>query len=254
MTASSSPEPTLSQRVIERYSRARVFDRYGLDYSCDGALTLADACDNAGVDPEAVRQSLAESDARLSLEDQVDWNAATISELVDNLITVHHEHLRRELPRLANLIDRVFVAHGAAHPEMADVKRVFGALRDELELHATKEETQVFPMCRQLEHAVTMPRFHCGAVRNPIRSLGIEHEECSGAFVTLRQLTGGFTAPEGVCNTYRAMLDGLNALEKELHRHIHKENNLLFPKAAALEAALNSGPPVVPSLVASGAG
>jgi regulator of cell morphogenesis and NO signaling len=32
------------------------------------------------------------------------------------------------------------------------------------------------------------------------------------------------------------MVDGLAQLERDMHQHVHKENNVLFPKSLALEA------------------
>ena len=99
-----------------------------------------------------------------------------------------------------------------------------------------KEEQILFPMIRQLEASQSVPAFHCGSVGNPIGQMELEHDQAGAALVQLRALTDGFNPPDWACNTYRAMLDALAGLEHDLHQHVHKENNILFPRAIALES------------------
>jgi iron-sulfur cluster repair protein YtfE (RIC family) len=49
-------------------------------------------------------------------------------------------------------------------------------------------------------------------------------------------LTLDYYIPDEACNTYRALFAALIELEGDLHQHIHLENNMLFPRAAALPA------------------
>ena len=102
-----------------------------------------------------------------------------------------------------------------------------------------KEEQILFPMIRQLETATAVPAFHCGSVANPIRQMEYEHDSAGDALATMEHATDGYQPPDWACNTYRAMLDGLAQLQRDLHQHIHKENNVLFPKAIRLEAELS---------------
>ncbi|HLV82123.1 MAG TPA: hemerythrin domain-containing protein, partial [Chthonomonadaceae bacterium] len=149
-------------------------------------------------------------------------------------------YLREALPRLSVLTEKVAGAHGASDPRLKELAGVFAALRAELEMHTLKEEKVLFPLCRQLDTAGERPAFHCGTVQNPIRVMIAEHEDAGEALAEIRRLTGDFTAPATACNTYRAMLQALEALESDLHLHIHKENNILFPRAVAAEACLQS--------------
>ena len=192
------------------------------------------------LDVGRVVSEIAESDLRDAdnEHDRVDYAAMAAGELADHVVETHHVYLRRELPRLADLIDKVAAAHGARHPELGDLRATFSGLREELELHLFKEERVLFPLIKQLEAARAPFPIHCGTVGNPIRVMTHEHDDAGSALERMRALTDGFQAPPDGCTTFRALYEGLAALEADLHRHIHKENNILFPKAVALEAAL----------------
>ncbi len=126
-------------------------------------------------------------------------------------------------------------AHGENHPELATVQEVFASLRAELEPHMFKEERVLFPAIRQLEQSADDPSFPFGTVANPIRMMEQEHDDAGYALSRLQTLTRDYRVPEVACNTYRAMLAGLRHLEEDMHRHVHKENSILFPKAIELE-------------------
>lgn len=230
-----SPTATVGQLVTERPSRSRVFERWGLDYCCGGNKPLAQACAEKGISLQTVLDELQRNDAQAS-DEPVDWASASLSELADHIEATHHAYLRQELPRLTGLIEKVVQAHGQHHPELHQVQSIFQELRSELETHTWKEENILFPMCRELDTAEVQPRFHCGSIQNPIRVMEMEHDRAGEALARLRTLTHGFTPPEDACNTYRATLDALAGLEADLHMHIHKENNVLFPRAMEREA------------------
>ena len=103
-----------------------------------------------------------------------------------------------------------------------------------------KEEQILFPLIRELDQAATAPSFHCGSVGNPIRMMEMEHQNAGAALGRIREMTTDYEIPEGACNSFRAMLSGLEHLEADLHLHIHKENEILFPKASEMEAKLGS--------------
>mgnify|MGYP005818844615 CR=1 FL=1 len=235
----------VGELVRERLGRARVFERLGIDYCCHGRDPLARACGAKGLDVAAVVAELERSDAAESAEDTTDYNAMAPGTLADHIEASHHAYLRRELPRLDGLLGKVVAAHGAKHPEVHDLRRVFNALSEELDSHLLKEERILFPLIKQLEAASSAPRFHCGSVNNPIRVMEHEHDSAGAALERIRALTDGYRAPSDACATFQALVQGLADLEADLHRHIHKENNILFPRAAAMEAALQAGTPVL---------
>jgi len=164
-----------------------------------------------------------------------------LTELADHIEQVHHTYLKAELPRLDAMTEKVLEVHGESDPRLADVRRAFVGLHQELSSHLMKEEQILFPMIRQLESSSHVPAFHCGSVANPIRQMEYEHDSAGKALAVMRASTDDYRPPEWACNTYRAMLDGLKQLEWDLHQHIHKENNVLFPKAIRREADLAAG-------------
>lgn len=218
--------------VLEHPSRARVFERFGIDYCCGGKTPLERACAERGIDLAAVVAAL--EDPPAEGPDDVDWTAASLASLCDHIVQAHHGYLRDELPPLRALADKVARVHGEAHPELLDVRTTFHAVADELEQHMLKEEHVLFPACVALEQG-TAGGFPFGSVENPIRMMVHEHDEVAAGLAHLRSLTGGYTVPLDACNSYRALFDRLATLEADTHRHVHEENNVLFPRAAALE-------------------
>jgi regulator of cell morphogenesis and NO signaling len=236
-----TPDAPVGQLVAERLSRSRVFDRLGIDYCCAGRALLADACANKGLQVREVMRELAVNDLANEETYHLD-NATALAQhaLVDHIVDVHHSYLRRELPRLSGILEAVVRAHAERHAELLEVRDIFESLKQELELHMLKEENVLFPMVVQLESAATAPMFHCGTVGNPVRVMEHEHADAGDALARLRNLTVRYTAPSDACNSYRALLTGLADLEGDLHRHIHLENEVLFPRAIARENALRS--------------
>lgn len=217
---------TLAELVTERADRATALDRFELDYGAGGEISLADACAAAGLQPEAVIAALAELEAQPSGEP--DYSAWSMSELADHIEATHHALVRRTLPRLAELL-------GAAEADWRDeFAALFAGLRAELEMHMFKEEQILFPICRQLEQGAT--EFHCGSVRNPIAVMEHEHDSAAGAMAAMRRMTSGFNT-DGLTPPTAELVTLAAELERDLRRHIHKENHLLFPRAAETEQA-----------------
>lgn len=232
-----SPIPADTQvatLVLEQPSRARVFERFGIDYCCGGKTALATACADRGLDLGVVTAALEEP---LTDEaEDVDWTSVPVTELCAHIVAQHHGYLRDELPPLRELVDKVARVHGDVHAELRDVQATLHAVANELEQHMVKEEQMLFPACIALEED-SGARFAFGSVENPIRMMLHEHDEVAAGLAELRALTGGYEPPVDACNSYRAMLGRLETLERDTHRHVHEENNILFPRAAALETA-----------------
>jgi regulator of cell morphogenesis and NO signaling len=230
-------EALVGQLVVERSSRARVLEKFGIDYCCGGKRTLLQACRDLRLDYGAVVQEL-ENEQVASTDAQRNWASASLTDLCGNIEQTHHRYLKQELPRLEFLTTKVATRHGAQRPALVEVQRVFAELKAEMDLHMMKEERVLFPLCRQLDTAETLPAMHCGSVGNPIEVMIREHEHAGDALAQIRALTDGYTLPRDACNTYRALFDSLQHLERDLHEHVHKENNILFPKAIRQERLL----------------
>lgn len=231
------PQMTLGELVDEYPALAREFERRGLDYCCGGGRTLAAACVGRGLDPAATAVELA---AAAGERAPADWSTMAVDDLCDHLEATHHAYLWEELPRLSALVEKIRSVHGDRHPELAEIARVYEEIRADLEPHLLKEERVLFPLVHELAGAQNMPSFHCGSVRNPIGVMLAEHDRVGDLLARLRMLTGDYTPPADGCASYTACFAGLAELEADTHLHIHKENNILFPKAVRLEAELSA--------------
>lgn len=231
-------ETTIGQIVAQKPSFSKVFEKYGIDYCCGGKRPLGEVCEEKALGFDEVVRELERAEQAGAAAGERDWNTASLCELADHIEATHHAYLREALPRLSDLTAKVASVHGPNKPHMVTVKEVFDGLRMELEMHMMKEEQILFPLLRQLETSGVMQHFHCGSVQNPIAVMEDEHDAAGRALQEMNRLTNGYTPPEDACNTFLALLDGLAELEADLHLHIHKENNILFPRGAQLEAEL----------------
>lgn len=234
-----TPATTIRDLVATNYRTTAVFARHGLDFCCSGARTVAQACRDAGVDEDVV---LAEIEAALAapaadVPDFKSWDART---LIDHIVTKHHGYVREAMPLLLQHTQKIAAVHGARHPELAHIASLFGRVADEMTEHMLKEERILFPVIAAIDEAraagrpVPPPPF--GTVENPIGVMEAEHKFVGDAMAEMRHLTGGFTPPADACGTYRVALQELDAFERDLHEHVHLENNVLFPRAIALES------------------
>ena len=232
-----TPETTLGEVVATRPLLARLFERLGLDYCCGGKQTLAAACARRGLDVTTTIALLDSAGAALAAGPaEVDAAAMGLAELADHIETTHHTYLKAELPRLVEMAGHIAGKHGwrdARLPELAATVRTLAA---EMTDHMRKEEVILFPLVRQIETGAA-DGFPGGSIANPIRQMESEHESAGRLTARLRELTDGFTPNADACNTHRALLAGLAEFESDLHRHVHKENNVLFPRALKLAAA-----------------
>lgn len=241
--AQIDPATSLGALVAELPARAELFERLRLDYCCGGADTLSDACAERGLDPAAVGEMIVALDAEPGSGDPSethDWQGASVDELCAHIVSVHHDGLRRELPRIAELAATVGRVHGPDHPELREMGRTFADMRAELEPHLELEERVLFPACRELEahqdEAATLDR-------DVLTLLEDEHAHTGAALATLRKQAHDYDPNQALCATHRALLDALHRLELDTHQHVHEENNVLFPRVRALAGATDASAP-----------
>lgn len=226
---------TVGDVVRQGPHRARVFENLKIDYCCGGKVSLARACQKQGIDAAEVLRQLEACDSADKQHELVDVDTMTLTELADHIEVTHHAYLREELPRLEFMTEKVSRVHGDKDERLHRMREAFVALKAELEPHMLKEEEILFPLIRQLEASAECGELHSGSVANPIRQMEHEHDQAGSALAILNETTDGYTPPAWACNTCRAMLDSLAKLEADMHQHIHKENNVLFVKALAIE-------------------
>ena len=229
-----TPATTIGELVAARPVLARVFEKLGIDYCCGGKQTFAAACARRGLEVTTTLAMLDSAAAALAAGPaEVNAAAMSLTQLADHIETTHHTHLKVELPRLCEMADRVATKHGWRDERLGDMAATVRALAGEMLTHMQKEEVVLFPLVRQIEAGVCVDL--CGGdLADPIRQMEAEHEAAGQFTAKLRELTDGFTPNAEACNTHRALLAGLAEFEADLHRHVHKENNILFPRALAL--------------------
>ena len=237
MTNTIGTEMTLGAIVTRHPSLARELEHRKLDYCCGGAITLGQACRDLGLDPTIVAVELTSA---VDDEGPASWSHLEVDELVAHLVDTHHRYLWRELPRLQTLLDKVVDVHGDRHPELHEVARCFQAIRADIEPHLVQEERVLFPAIEHLASSPTAPSFGFGTIGNPISAMLRDHDELSALLVELRTSTNDYVVPADGCASYRALFEGLEQLESDTHLHVHKENNVLFPRVVLLEARRTS--------------
>jgi regulator of cell morphogenesis and NO signaling len=165
-----------------------------------------------------------------------DWPTAPLGSLIDHILTTHHAYMKSQLPRLSAMLAKILVRHPRHEDVLRPLANTFRPMRAEFEGHLMKEETILFPLIRQLESSDVDRTFHCGSVQNPIRVMVTEYDSAGESLARLRDLTGGYALPDDACTTFRAFYAELAELERDLHPHMHLENEILFPRAVKLEA------------------
>src|SRR5262245_9694419 len=231
---------TIGDIVANDFRAAGVFERFGIDFCCGGARSVDEACRSEAVDPAEVWRAL---DALPPAAGGVaDPAHLPLERLVDHIVSIHHAYVRQAMPTIARYLAKLVEVHGARHPELSRVEAHFARLSSDLAQHMLKEEHVLFPYVRDLAaggsgQCLPSP---FGTVENPIRMMRREHREAADEMEAIRTLTGGYVPPADGCTTYNVCLAELRRFEDDLHRHVHLENNVLFPKAIALESGYAS--------------
>jgi regulator of cell morphogenesis and NO signaling len=237
---SVSTERTVRDWALDHPEATRVFEKVGIDYCCGGGKSLEEACAAANLSVDAVIDSLelAEEEARAKQKDR-NWQREPLAELVAQITGTHHKFTREEIARLGPLFDKVVSVHGKNHPELQHVRAAFRELAQELTMHMMKEETVLFPYIVRMEESVIqrepVPPPPFGSVQNPVSMMMHEHDSAGEALRTMRQASAGYAAPGDACISYQTLYKALGDFEKDLHLHIHLENNILFPRAIDME-------------------
>ena len=231
-------ERTVAELVLERPARSRLFEALGIDYCCGGKKTLQHACDSKKLALPQITQLLEMLDAAPEPELQTSFDTMALGDLIENIIETHHHYLQEELPRLSAMLEKVARVHGDREARLESMGRIFGPFVQEMTQHMMKEEQVLFPAIARMASTGAKVAACFGSVAHPIAQMEAEHADAGSALEQLRALSDDFTPPDWACNTYRALLDGLHDLELNMHAHVHKENNILFPKAIRLEESL----------------
>lgn len=240
MTTTS--ERTVREIALENPASFRVFESLGIDYCCGGKQSLKDACLRAGVPEESVLKLLANLETARH-EESGRWTEAPLAELTAHIVSRHHDFVRSESTRLAALLEKVVARHGKAQPELASIQETFIELVRELSTHMLKEEQVLFPYLNSMDAAIhagkPAPPAFFGSVKNPIGHMLADHDDAGALLARMSSLSDRYQAPPDACPSYKALYHGLEEFERDLHRHVHLENNILFPRSLEMEKGQN---------------
>ena len=236
-----SSEMTVREVAALVPESTRLFETLKIDYCCGGNRPLTEACASAGVEVDNVMAQLSALDrSEVSEGDTLDFQHLSLTELITHILETHHVFTKSEMGRIQALAEKVIGAHGANHPELLTVGELFQRLRADLNPHMFKEEQILFPYIVAMDRAEIrhepVPFAPFGTVKNPIRMMMMEHDTAGDILRQLRAVTSDYRVPSDGCISYQTLYQALEGFEKDLHQHIHLENNVLFPKAAELES------------------
>lgn len=230
------PETRVAEIAAALPHSIAVFQRVGIDFCCGGNKPLVAACEEQGLAYPEVAQAITAAGAERPVER--DWTRETLTSLADHIVERYHEPLADELPRLQQMAARVRQAHAGKAPALVEgLQLLLSELAADLEAHMQKEEAVLFPAIRAVEAAAGRGEPAAPRLAAPIHVMEREHDRAGMLLAQLRRLTDDYVAPEWACRTFRGLYQGLEALELEMHVHVHLENNVLFPHALRLAGA-----------------
>ena len=226
-------ERTVADIVTGNYKTADVFKKYGIDFCCGGQVSLTEICDKQNIDISKLEHEL--DDISVIMTPTNNFDGWELDFLIDYITSAHHNYVTENIPRIKEYANKVANVHGPRHKEVIEIKELFDELADELLSHMHKEEKILFPFIRALVETQnendSVRKFPLNMIRNPIGMMETEHESAGQILKRISQLSSNFTPPPEACNTFIVLYSKLKEFEEDLHKHIHLENNILFPKA-----------------------
>ncbi|MGN6179186.1 MAG: iron-sulfur cluster repair di-iron protein [Mucilaginibacter sp.] len=234
---------TIGEIVAADYRKAQVFKKYGIDFCCGGKKTVKEVCIKKGIDSLKLEEDLAAA-AQQTNNSEHDFQKWDIGFLCEYIVNTHHQYVRDNTLFIRELAQKVARVHGGSHPELIDVAQIFERIAHGLMLHIMKEENILFPRIKELAHhqkiGDTIPPADFGQISTPIQLMESEHEQAGEDFEAIRDLTMNYQLPADACQSYTILFKKLDEYENDLHRHVHLENNILFPRAIQIEKELTN--------------
>jgi len=234
-----SADTKVNEIALSNPQARHILEDAGIDYCCGGGKSLGEACLRANVPSDEILRQLRWNAEQVE-PGEARWTSAPLAELTKHIRKRHHQYVRDAMPRLRALLAKIREKHGSNHRELSEIEKLFADIAREMLMHMQKEEQILFPFIDSLECAANggkpleVPFFQ--TVKNPIHSMMREHDSAGELMRQIRSLSNGYKAPADACTSYQAAYQGLDEFEKDLHLHVHLENNILFPRAVELEA------------------
>lgn len=237
----STEKTTIGEFVAKDFRTAAVFSKYGIDFCCKGNRTIEEASERKGADSATIINEI-KAVLESKTDNSIDFKSWPLDLLADYIEKTHHRFVTEKTNVLLPFLDKLCKVHGPSHPELLEINTLFQGCAEDMAQHMKKEELILFPFIKKLVHvAITDEKLaqpHFGTVKNPIAMMMEEHENEGDRFRKIAELTNNYTPPSYACNTFKVTFAMLQEFEQDLHKHIHLENNILFPAAAELEKNL----------------
>lgn len=243
----SNTQPNLYEKmiikdiVLQNFKAVEVMEKYGIDFCCKGKKPINAALEEKNIDKkmffaelDVVASQYTQSDMRFE-----NWDLVFLTQYIVNN---HHSYVRESLPRITAHVNKISERHGDRYPFLYEVNHLFLHVTEEMTSHMEKEEKILFPLikyladCKRFEERPKNEGY--GTVKSPILKMEQEHDSAGEALYKIREITNNYTLPADACTTYNITYKELEEFERDLHKHVHLENNILFPRAIELEEEL----------------
>ena len=233
---------TIGDYVAENFKTAEIFKKYKIDFCCKGGRTIEEACEAKKINAADIYREI--EALSVSPAGDIDFNSWPLDLLADYIEKTHHRYVEEKSIILLQFLDKLCKVHGDRHPELLDINELFTASTHDLGAHLKKEELVLFPFVRRMVElqrtGAPLGEVHFGTVENPVAMMMHEHDVEGERFRKIAEITNDYTVPADGCRTYQVTYQMLEDFENDLHKHIHLENNILFPKAIELEQMLRN--------------
>lgn len=237
MQESTTGDKTIGEIVAADFRTAAVFEKHGIDFCCGGQVALATACAEKGIDNAGIMNELAAVQNE-PVERSLNYSSWALPFLADYIVNTHHAWLKENDAQIAAYTRKIAGVHGARHPEVIRIAALFDTIATDMTAHLKEEEEVFFPALKRADAfriAGATPDAHDReTIRTSLLRLHREHEEIGDAIHTIRHLSNNYAIPDDACNTFMLTYQKLKEFEDDLHKHVHLENNILFPKATEL--------------------
>ena len=228
---------TLASLVTGNHQVVPVLEKYNLDFCCKGKRTLEQACAKKRIRIESITEEL-KNLTNAAAKQQMPFTEMNAEQLISYILIHHHFYVKQSMPTIFSHLHKVATKHGDRFPYMKKVYDLFVIIMREMTLHMEKEEAALFPRIKEVENLSKAGRaseIAEGYIQIPINALEADHEQAGNILYEIRTLTNNYTPPEDACTTFKVTLAELKEFEEDLHKHVHLENNILFPKAVQYE-------------------
>jgi regulator of cell morphogenesis and NO signaling len=237
MQKSTTQDKTIGEIVAADFRTATVFEKHGIDFCCGGQVPLATACTEKAIDLAVITSELAALQSE-PVDRNHNYSSWALPFLADYIVNTHHAWLKENDGQIAAYARKIAGVHGAHHPEVIEIAAIFEKIASDMTVHLKEEEEVFFPSLKRADAArlagLTPDTHDMETIKVSLIRLRREHEEIGDAVHTIHHLSKSYAIPDDVCNTFMLTYQKLKEFEDDLHKHVHLENNILFPKASEL--------------------